>query len=137
MLLHLWDEAGESAGTIARMLGGTSRSAVMGKLHRLGKLGDANGPARAKAPSRVRRPSAYRKPAARRLPLLRRPNRLPQRVAPMRTQKELQPLISNLLDLREGHCRWPYGHPGKRGFGFCGHPAPGPYCDHHRGIAYR
>ena len=75
MLIHLWDEAGESAATIARMLGGTSRSAVMGKLHRLAKLGNANRPARTKAPSRVRLPLAHRKPAARRLPLLRRPAR--------------------------------------------------------------
>jgi GcrA cell cycle regulator len=58
-------------------------------------------------------------------------------VAPAMPDEERRPLVMSVLDLREGHCRWPHGHPGEPGFGFCGHPAPGPYCAHHNGIAYR
>jgi GcrA cell cycle regulator len=36
-------------------------------------------------------------------------------------------------------CHWPIGHPGTRGFRFCGQPAIGlrPYCDHHCKQAWR
>jgi hypothetical protein len=34
-------------------------------------------------------------------------------------------------------CRWPYGDPRHSDFRFCGNPiAEGPYCKHHRAVAY-
>lgn len=137
VLCHLWEVSGESAATIAARLGGTTRNAVIGKLGRLGKLNNGGRATRRKSPSRSRLPLARPRPAERRLPLLRMPSRLPPRVAPMRIGQEPEPRIFSVLDLREGHCRWPHGHLGEPGFGFCGRPAPGPYCPHHHGIAHR
>jgi GcrA cell cycle regulator len=137
VLCHLWDVSGESAAQIATRLGGTTRNAVIGKLGRLGKLGNANRPARKKSPSRPRLPIARPKPAERRLPLLRMPSRPRLPVAPVRIGKEPEPRIFSVLDLREGHCRYPSGDPGEPGFAFCGHPAPGPYCAYHTRLAHR
>jgi GcrA cell cycle regulator len=46
--------------------------------------------------------------------------------------------LAGILNLTERMCRWPSGHPGQAGFGFCGEPvAPGrPYCAEHCSRAY-
>lgn len=46
----------------------------------------------------------------------------------------------SLLDLTFSTCRWPIGDPGDPSFGYCGalaDGASGPYCPHHRAIAYQ
>lgn len=38
------------------------------------------------------------------------------------------------------NCQWPIGHPGEKGFHFCGETvirAGRPYCEHHHAVAYR
>ena len=43
-----------------------------------------------------------------------------------------------LLALKDCMCRWPIGHPGEAGFGFCGAPTRlgRSYCDLHHERAY-
>lgn len=43
-----------------------------------------------------------------------------------------------LFELAAGMCRWPIGHVGEEGFGFCGHEQKEnlPYCERHCGMAY-
>lgn len=136
-LVHLWDVDGLSAGIIAERLGGTTRNAVLGKLGRLGKLGSRQkGQTRRHTGGMRRRSSAPKVAATAKRALLFRSVR---KVAPisLSTCGEPEPRIFSVLDLREGHCRYPSGDPGTPEFAFCGHPAPGPYCNHHHGIAYR
>jgi GcrA cell cycle regulator len=64
---------------------------------------------------------------------LSKPSKPPKRAS----EPPNRPLAS-ILNLTERMCRWPSGHPGQAGFGFCGKPvAPGrPYCAEHCAKAY-
>lgn len=44
----------------------------------------------------------------------------------------------DILALKDCMCRWPIGHPGEAGFGFCGAPTRlgRSYCDLHHARAY-
>ena len=133
-LTKLWRE-GLSASQVARQLGGISRSAVIGKVHRLGIAGRET-PSRPQAlvgrpPGRsrasaggVRRPSAP--PAPRRTP------------AP-RLMVYDAPATANILTLTPRGCRWPIGEPDQPGFGFCGRlqEGRGSYCAGHAPMAVR
>jgi GcrA cell cycle regulator len=143
LLKKLWTE-GLSASQIAAELGGITRNAVIGKVHRLGLSG------RAKSPSSTSpRP---RKPRAQgHMMRLARPSmRGNTALAPM-YENDLEPepeLIDNiiplgqrcsLLELNDSKCRWPIGDPGTAEFFFCGGaPAEGlPYCGYHSRVAYQ
>ncbi|WP_297508042.1 GcrA family cell cycle regulator [uncultured Caulobacter sp.] len=131
-LKKLWLE-GLSASQVARQLGGVSRSAVIGKVHRLG-ITVREVPVRqrttgARSPSRIqaRRPS--------------RETTVAPRVAPRpeRVEEELPP-TSGILDLGAHSCRWPIGNPEGDDFGFCGRPklsTRGAYCEQHTAGAFR
>jgi GcrA cell cycle regulator len=128
ILTRLWRE-GQSASAIARQLGGVTRNAVIGKVHRLGVAGRA-----IPAPPGVRR--AVRPPRPqRRLRPPPRPRRLAAEPAPS------DPGLSGTSDtLAVGAhaCRWPIGDPKAAGFALCGRPAVrGAYCAHHGAMAYR
>jgi GcrA cell cycle regulator len=126
----LWS-GGYSASEIARVLGGLTRNAVIGKIHRL-KL-RSPGRARARRASR----KASRQPRSRFFirPIVRRTPKpfieIPPLAAPPTCRIELK-------DLRRSHCRWPQGDPRKPDFHFCGRPAGRgqTYCPHHRAHAY-
>lgn len=132
-LKKLWLE-GLSASQVARQLGGVSRSAVIGKVHRLG-ITVREVPARQRATTAVRAPSRLQ---------MRRPARettAAPRVAPRlaRTEEDLLP-TSGILDLDVHSCRWPIGNPDGDDFGFCGRPkltARGSYCEQHTAGAFR
>ncbi|SDY50233.1 GcrA family cell cycle regulator [Citreimonas salinaria] len=65
MLKKMWSE-GQSASQIAKELGGVTRNAVIGKVHRLGlsnRAGAAPAPAAAAAPAPEPKPKAEAKPA--------------------------------------------------------------------------
>ncbi len=120
-LKTLWKE-GHSAEQIARDLqNGISRSAVLGKLYRLGLSGGQ--PVRAAKPA---------------LAIPARPTVI---TAPERTS--FQPLKAEqcsvrILEVRRGQCRWPIGDPRAPNFGLCGGRVErGAYCAGHAGIAYR
>jgi len=131
-LKKLWLE-GLSASQVARQLGGVSRSAVIGKVHRLG-ITVRETPVRNRVTS-VRVPS--------RIPA-RRPTRettAAPHVAPRleRTEEDLLP-TSGILELGSHSCRWPIGNPEGDDFGFCGRPkltARGSYCEQHTAGAFR
>lgn len=143
LLKKLWGE-GQSASQIAAELGGITRNAVIGKVHRLGLSGRAKSPS-----STAPRPRKPRAPGhMMRLP--RPAMRGNTALAPM-YEAELEPepeLVENvipmgqrctLLELNESKCRWPIGDPGTPEFFFCGGaPAEGvPYCSYHSRVAYQ
>jgi GcrA cell cycle regulator len=150
LLKKLWSE-GLSASAIASELGGVTRNAVIGKVHRLGLSGRAKAPSqqpqrRAKptrAPSHpMRTPSFVRGNVALAADLSPAPQLQPQEApAPRPVHDVVIPLSERvtIMELREQMCRWPLGDPGREDFRFCGSrigPA-GPYCSHHAAIAYQ
>lgn len=129
-LRKLWLE-GMSASQVARQLGGVSRSAVIGKVHRLG-ITVRETPVRPRATARsvVRAPSpsrAARETASTPRPALR-----------LVETAEMAPTAS-ILGLSTHSCRWPIGNPDSHDFGFCGREktARASYCDEHARGAFR
>jgi GcrA cell cycle regulator len=131
-LARLWRE-GLSASQVARQLGGISRSAVIGKVHRLGIAGRET-PSRprnlgGRPPSRIRVSAGgtARRPS---------PPRAPRTPAPPRAVFEVAP-TATILTLSEHGCRWPIGDPDEAGFGFCGRLRSGhaAYCAGHASMA--
>lgn len=131
-LKKLWLE-GLSASQVARQLGGVSRSAVIGKVHRLGitvrEVPSRQRMTTVRAPSRiqVRRPTRETAAAPHVAPRLER------------TEEDLLP-TSGILELGAHSCRWPIGNPEGDDFGFCGRPkltARGSYCEQHTAGAFR
>jgi GcrA cell cycle regulator len=125
-LKTLWTE-GLSASQIARVLGGVTRNAVIGKVHRLGLAGRAS-PTRSDRP---RRTSSHRS-------VSRAPQVEPEIV-------EEDPIVlddgsfATVLTINDRMCRWPIGDPSQNEFHFCGrNPKSGsPYCEAHARKAYQ
>lgn len=125
---------GLSAGQIAAQMPPFSRSAILGRLHRLGLLGQ-----------RKQRPA----------PIMREPTPKPERRAKFQPKKAPdlapEPFIETpepnmqgiqLVELTNATCRWPKGVVGADDFCFCGEPtadlaAGKPYCPHHTRMARR
>ena len=133
-LKKLWLE-GLSASQIAKQLGGVTRNAVIGKVHRLGLSGRA-------APSQPQR-SVFRAPRPARVPVAaapapRRP--VAQPVAPtLPVIRSEEPGSATVLTLGAHMCKWPIGDPATDNFSFCGRRSneDGPYCHEHAMIAYQ
>jgi GcrA cell cycle regulator len=136
MLKRLWLD-GLSASQIAKQLGGVTRNAVIGKVHRLGLSGRAapSHPSRTtfKAP-RPARPAAPPAPRPRTI----EPRAL-QPAAPRPAPFVELPGTATVLTLGAHMCKWPIGDPSTDGFTFCGRRAgdEGPYCVDHARIAYQ
>jgi len=126
-LSKLWRD-GLSASQIANQLGGVTRNAVIGKVHRLGLSGRA-------APSRPSRPARVTAPRVRRAERLARPvtTRRPAyaTVALADPSPEGPGLIADLTGLTAHVCRWPIGDPKADDFSFCGRAAVRRYCVTH------
>jgi len=160
-LKKLWSE-GLSASQIAAQLGGVSRNAVIGKVHRL------NLPGRAKAggtqtASRPKRPAAATprpsnftaRPVAARPAARSAGNALAKEEidADFDMQSAQLPVPANgnngvvvpmsrkleLTQLTERTCKWPIGDPLNDDFHFCGNESPdnSPYCTYHQRLAYQ
>ena len=142
-LKKLWAD-GLSASQIAAELGGITRNAVIGKVHRLGLSGRAKS-----SSSGAPRPRKARSPAH----MLRigrgaiRGNTALAHAYDLEIEAEPE-LLDNiipigqrrtLLELNEQTCRWPVGDPGSTDFFFCGGNAIMglPYCGYHARIAYQ
>lgn len=124
-LTRLWRE-GVSASTIARQLGGTTRNAVIGKVHRLGLSGHPT-------PPRCRRPRARTPRPEPRLP---RPR--PLRALEVAAAEPPMVGTADIVTVGRRACRWPIGEPKAADFALCGRPAVrGAYCAAHGAIAYR
>ena len=127
VLTKLWRE-GRSAAAIARDLGGVTRNAVLGKIHRLGLSGRAI-PARP-GTRRPRPPKAERPARVRRPPVLQA---WPAVVEPVPMEG-----TADIVSVGAHACRWPIGDPKAPGFMLCGRRAErGAYCAAHGAIAYR
>ena len=135
LLKKLWLE-GLSASQIAKQLGGVTRNAVIGKVHRLGLSGRAtpSSPPRPafKAP-RPPRPAAGATLAPRRA--LVHPPTAPQ---PQAAYYVEEPGSATVLTLGAHMCKWPIGDPASDGFTFCGRRiGDGSYCTEHARLAYQ
>jgi GcrA cell cycle regulator len=145
LLKKLWTD-GLSASQIASELGGITRNAVIGKVHRLGLSGRAKTPASAVPRPRKPRAPAHMMRVSR--PALRGNTAL----APVHSYElEVEPepqLVENivpmgqrctLLELSEDKCHWPIGDPGSQEFFFCGGKTVDglPYCGYHSRLAYQ
>jgi GcrA cell cycle regulator len=126
-LRTLWLD-GLSASQIAKQLGGVTRNAVIGKVHRLG-LSGRGAPS---APGRAPRLSAARPSRVRRVspPLLAPPPGPPRPLAPS-PAPEGPGLVADLAHLGVHACKWPIGDPKSPDFSFCGRRADGRYCAAH------
>lgn len=126
-LTRLWRD-GLSASQIAVALGGVTRNAVIGKVHRLG-LG---GRTKAARPGTCRAAPLRRTGGGGRRPAPVRPS--PRRVA----AAPESPGLATVLTVGAHACRWPIGDPLAAGFTLCGQPrVRGAYCDEHAAQAYR
>jgi GcrA cell cycle regulator len=139
---------GLSASQIAAELGGITRNAVIGKVHRLGLSGRAKAPSSAtprprkpRAPSHVLRMG---RPAMRGNTALARHALAVYELEPEAEPEPLENIIPigqrcSLLELSDAKCRWPIGDPGTSDFFFCGGKPIGelPYCAYHARMAYQ
>ena len=147
LLRRLWED-GQSASKIAAQLGGVTRNAVIGKVHRMGLGGRARGGEEGQAvtPStktveietaiavvETQAPEPVAIVAHRPAPEFPTPAPAPAPVA-LQVSKRV-----TIMDLRESMCRWPLGDPTTPEFRFCGaRSITGlPYCTHHAEIAYQ
>lgn len=145
LLKRLWSE-GLSASQIASELGGITRNAVIGKVHRLGLSGRIKGTAPAR-PRKARSEAPAPRPASR--PTTIGNTALAHALEPvMEAAPAPAPVADNvvplsqrcsIMNLTEATCRWPVGEPGTESFYFCGaRSATGmPYCTHHARMAYQ
>jgi len=141
LLKKLWAD-GLSASQIAGELGGITRNAVIGKVHRLGLSGRAKSASSAAPRPRKARPASH---------MMRVPRasirgntalaydydaepepELVEAVIPLEQRR-------TLVQLTDATCRWPVGDPGSPDFFFCGGQTKedSPYCAHHSRIAYQ
>lgn len=163
-LKKMWAE-GQSASTIAKELGGVTRNAVIGKVHRLG-LSNRNGGGSSEAPAKAApkaapetksakaakaKPAPEPAPAAP-TPALRKIVPAGQPLPPQPSANEISPealaKVSevekkakklSLMDLTERTCKWPVGDPATDDFWFCGLSVQQgkPYCEAHVGVAFQ
>lgn len=138
VLTKLWAE-GLSASQIAKQLGGVTRNAVIGKVHRLGLSGRAtpSRPARKTAKPatpRARKVSRASTPKAPRTIVPTPPSPPPIEAKPMANGE-----YATILTIRDHMCKWPIGDPGSAEFRFCGRKVKDkePYCEAHCSVAYQ
>jgi GcrA cell cycle regulator len=147
LLKKLWQE-GLSASQIAGELGGVTRNAVIGKVHRLG----LSGRVKSNTPSLTpRRPRATPQPSQPARPRFVTQGNVALAPAPdvqlapaplERREPEVEPFSCQrvtIMELKDCMCRWPLGDPSRQEFRFCGakSPAGASYCDHHARMAYQ
>jgi GcrA cell cycle regulator len=146
-LKKFWQE-GLSASQIAGKLGGVTRNAVIGKVHRLGLAGRAptsrqkiHRPRRAvnaPAPKRLVNKSRFGQPGNPALREIYQANSEPftstyeELVIPEKERKFI-------ATLNESDCRWPIGDPQHADFHFCGKSKVTglPYCEFHARRAFQ
>ncbi|TCL75498.1 GcrA family cell cycle regulator [Rhizobium sp. BK251] len=154
-LKKLWSE-GLSASQIAAQLGGVSRNAVIGKVHRLNlpgraKAGGTSSSARTakRAPSAPRAPSFAPRMATRTVTRAAGATMLKEEIE-INTADEIEYVPARnvvvpisrrlgLTELTERTCKWPVGDPLKDDFYFCGCDSSdtSPYCNYHQRLAYQ
>lgn len=164
-LKTMWGE-GKSASQIAKELGGVTRNAVIGKVHRLGLSNRATATTakttetKAKAAPKAK-PAPKAEAAAPKAEAAPRPVQVPARkpiitagqpLPPQPSQSEISAeALANLaeferkakklklMQLTERTCKWPIGDPATQDFWFCGHQTQSgkPYCETHVAVAFQ
>ncbi|MEO0612237.1 MAG: GcrA family cell cycle regulator [Pseudomonadota bacterium] len=139
LLKKYWAE-GLSASQIANKMGGVTRNAVIGKVHRLGLSGRAT-PAKPSRGRAVEAGPAPRPVAEKPVPV--KPSAPSHPVIEPATVIEPAVLssgdLTTVATLNRNMCKWPIGDPAKDDFHFCGQPAQQgkPYCTHHANVAFQ
>ena len=164
VLKKMWGE-GKSASQIAKELGGVTRNAVIGKVHRLGlsnrattpKATTKKEPAKVKtAPtsvpvvstteSKVTTPKATNIPP--RKPIIKAGQPLPPQPSANEISAEALAKVAKiekkakkltLMELTERTCTWPVGDPATDDIWFCGLGVETgkPYCEAHNAVAFQ
>jgi len=153
-LKKLWAD-GLSASQIAAQLGGVSRNAVIGKVHRLSLPGRAKAGGAGSAPRTKRTTSAPRAPNYATRATVRSITRssgatalkhdlLVEAIEEIDTRpiEDVVVPISRrlgLTELTERTCKWPIGDPLQDDFHFCGNDSgeSAPYCTYHSKLAFQ
>lgn len=140
MLKQLWGE-GKTAAEIAKILGGVTRNAVIGKAHRLKLSGRVSPIQQNTRPETVISRAVRVTPAATAIEArpMRALARELEQPAAVRVEEYIPGKGVKLVDLKERMCRWPIGDPKEENFRFCGcesHPDL-PYCDYHAKVAFQ
>jgi GcrA cell cycle regulator len=154
LLRKLWSD-GLSASQIAAQLGGVSRNAVIGKVHRL-KLSSRGRATAAPARQKKQQHAAAAVRSATRSAPAPRPMTTSIGATALQAQYDAEPVARQMLrpvenvvvpisrrlqliQLNERTCKWPNGDPLSEDFHFCGNDAAetGPYCKYHARIAFQ
>ncbi|MDD9923890.1 MAG: GcrA cell cycle regulator [Boseongicola sp.] len=162
LLKKMWGE-GQSASQIAKELGGVTRNAVIGKVHRLGLSNRATAASTPAPEKKAAKPAASKAkaapksapkekvvevtvaprkpivPAGQPLPPQPSANEIsPEALANVREVEKTSKKIS-LMELTERTCKWPIGDPATEDFWFCGLSVQQgkPYCEAHVGVAFQ
>jgi GcrA cell cycle regulator len=129
-LKKMWSE-GLSASQIAQKMGGVTRNAVIGKVHRLGLSGRA-------APAKPQRGCSFGggEEVVRMEPAPRAIIPEPEFIAPLVLEGGDKTTVATL---KNNMCRWPVGDPARDDFHFCGQStSPGKsYCAYHAHLAFQ
>ena len=164
LLKKLWGK-GQSASQIAKELGGVTRNAVIGKVHRLGLSNRATSTSKSetspKSEKKVEKtatkknesvaknsepkstpPAPARRqiiPAGQPLPPQPSANEISPEALARVSEVEKKAKKISLLELTERTCKWPVGDPATPDFWFCGLPTQTgkPYCEAHVGVAFQ
>ncbi len=148
-LTKLWAD-GLSASQVAADLGGVTRNAVIGKVHRLGLSGRAKtSSSNGSRTKRQARSSTYTTRSTRAASRTRGATALKVeaevegevRFQPKPDEDVVIPISRKLtlMELNEKTCKWPTGDPQRPGFSFCGHNSKEatPYCKYHAKLAFQ
>jgi len=150
LLKKLWTEDGLTATQIAQQLGGITRNAVIGKVHRLGLSGRAKSASQAPRAARPKQKSTGHVQRT----VSSRPISFGATALKIETEAQIdviaQPAVmipfpaptNDKIDITQlgfRPCRWPIGDPVATDFGFCGADSSNekPYCPYHCAVAYQ
>lgn len=165
ILKKMWGE-GKSASQIAKELGGVTRNAVIGKVHRLGlsnrattskaapkkKVAKKETKAVKEAPKTKLSENAIVPPKATnippRKPIIKAGQPLPPQPSANEISAEALAKAASiqkkakklkLMELTEKTCKWPVGDPATEEFWFCGlgTETGKPYCEAHNAVAFQ
>jgi len=140
LLKKLWQD-GLSASQIAAELGGVTRNAVIGKVHRLGLSGRGQPTTSIKRQRRTHSASVRRPRQPMTMGSLALQTDVYAETAYRPRRDVVVPIAKRLtiFALTEQTCKWPIGDPGQEDFHFCGNDSleSAPYCEYHAGVAYQ
>lgn len=137
LLKQMWGE-GKTAAEIAKLLGGVTRNAVIGKAHRL-KLSGRISPIQQNTRPETVISRSHAPSTDHRVTRVVRERVIADVVSPPVMEDYIPGEGVKLVELKERMCRWPLGDPKDEAFRFCGHVAVEglPYCDHHCRAAFQ